>query len=258
LDSVYSEGLWTASWDTRKDEDGFYIINAVAVGSSGAFTAQKFVTVANAGVVQDTTNVSSSTVDTATTSTSSTTDLVKTSTSTTPTGSPLFDSSVTGTYSAMQASAANPTIDIGLNIQKVTGPTLCTPGSLIKLEDDHNADTTFDTSVYYCAQDGKRYAFPNDRIFFSWFEDFSSVKTVPSSIMFNIPLGGNVSYRPGTRMIKIQTDPKVYAVTRGGILRWITSEAVAKKVYGEDWNTLIDDVSDAFFVNYTIGLPITE
>jgi hypothetical protein len=233
---------WNGMWDTTHLKETWFTIRGTALANNGAAFSSNPINV--------TVRMGTSTTDTATT----TGDVPKSSTST----NPLFDSSVTGTYSAMQASAANPTIDIGLNIQKVTGPTLCTPGSLIKLEDDHNADTTFDTSVYYCAQDGKRYAFPNDRIFFSWFEDFSSVKTVPSSIMFNIPLGGNVSYRPGTRMIKIQTDPKVYAVTRGGILRWITSEAVAKKVYGEDWNTLIDDVSDAFFVNYTIGLPITE
>ena len=60
------------------------------------------------------------------------------------------------------------------------------------------------------------------------------------------------------RMVKIQTDPKVYAVARGGILRWVKTESLAKLLYGDTWNTQIDDVSDALFTNYTIGEPIGE
>jgi hypothetical protein len=59
-------------------------------------------------------------------------------------------------------------------------------------------------------------------------------------------------------MVKIMSDPHVYAVARGGVLRWVTSEAVAARLFGSGWNKMIDDVSDAFFVNYTLGAPITE
>ena len=52
-------------------------------------------------------------------------------------------------------------------------------------------------------------------------------------------------------------DPKTYTVSRGGLLRWVTTEEVAVALYGPDWNTMIDDVSDAFFFGYTIGDPIT-
>ena len=72
-----------------------------------------------------------------------------------------------------------------------------------------------------------------------------------------IPLGGNVTYKPGTRMIKIQTDPKVYAVDRGGVLRWVTSDQIAQSMYGNKWAAQIDDLSDAFFINYRVGEPIT-
>jgi hypothetical protein len=232
---------WNADWAAPQEEsEGSYTIEPIAWNGDGVAFRGKPVTV---------TRLHEEAVTT-TEDTTSTEELIPKDFS--------IDPTATGTYSAMIAQAANPTIDVGLNIPAIVGPTLCPIGSLIKLADDQNPDTTFDSAVYYCARDGKRYAFPNGRIFFSWFKDFSSVKTVPTSIMFNIALGGNVSYRPGTRMIKITTDPKVYAVSRGGILRWITSETIAKKVYGEDWNTLIDDVSDAFFVNYTIGLPISE
>jgi len=48
----------------------------------------------------------------------------------------------------------------------------------------------------------------------------------------------------------------VMVISRGGLLREIPSEEVAVRLYGPDWNTMIDDISDAFFVNYHIGYPL--
>jgi hypothetical protein len=254
IDAQQKDGAWAANWDTSGNiTQGTFAIVAVAKNEQGvAFhSSAVYVTVEALRTTE-----ASNTTTTNATSTSSEVEEALTSTSTQTISK--FDVTVTSTYSALMASGANLTIDVGLNIQPSAGPMLCTPGSLIKLEDDKNPGTTFDTSVYYCAQDGKRYGFPSSKVFFSWYDDFSNVKAVPSTIMFNTPLGGNVSYRPGIRMIKIQTDPKVYAVSRGGILRWVTTEALAKKLYGDQWNTLVDDVSDALFVNYHVGLPITQ
>ena len=58
-------------------------------------------------------------------------------------------------------------------------------------------------------------------------------------------------------MVKFTTLNKVYAVGRYGNLRWITSEGVATALYGAQWNTQIDDISDAFFSDYTFGPDIT-
>ena len=74
--------------------------------------------------------------------------------------------------------------------------------------------------------------------------------------LYEIPLGGNVLYKPGALLVKIQTDPKVYAVGANGKLKWVKSEAIAKALYGENWNKLIDDVPDSFFTNYEIDEPI--
>ena len=59
-------------------------------------------------------------------------------------------------------------------------------------------------------------------------------------------------------MVKITTDPKTYAVAGGEVLRWVKTEAVAVSLYGVDWNKKIDDVPDAFFINYTIGDSIDK
>ena len=114
------------------------------------------------------------------------------------------------------------------------------------------------SALYYLASDGKRYVFPNDKSFYSWYPDFSQVQTVPDAELSTYTLGGNVTYRPGLRLVKIQSDPKVYAVDKGGILRWINSESAAAAIFGSNWNKNVDDIADAFFVNYTVGKPITS
>ncbi|HSD12911.1 MAG TPA: hypothetical protein VLC10_05105 [Patescibacteria group bacterium] len=111
-------------------------------------------------------------------------------------------------------------------------------------------------AVYYCGADGKRHAFPNQRIHDSWFSGFTGVVTVTDETLAQIPLGANVKYRPGVRMIKIQSDPKVYAVAADGSLRWVQEEASALALYGADWNQKIDDISDAFFTDYSVGDPV--
>lgn len=129
-------------------------------------------------------------------------------------------------------------------------------GDLIKLPDDGNPNTSVDSAVYYYGADGKRYVFPNSQAYFTWYADFNGVKVVSAAEMASISLGGNVVYRPGTRLVKITSDPNVYAVEPGGVLRWIQTEEVALALYGADWNRRIDDIPDAFFFNYTIGDPL--
>jgi len=108
-------------------------------------------------------------------------------------------------------------------------------------------------AVYYLGSDGKRYVFPNEKTYKTWYSDFSSVKTVSDAKLASYPIGGNVTYKPGAKMVKITTDPDVYAVDANGKLRLITSEAVAKAIYGVNWARLVEDIPDAFFINYTTG-----
>lgn len=134
---------------------------------------------------------------------------------------------------------------------------LPTSGRLIKTACP--ADAAVDhpcRAIYYHGTDGARHAFPNERIYSTWYADFSTVVTVTDAEMAALPLGANVHYRPGVRMVKFQTLPKVYAVSRGGALRWIQNEGLATALYGSDWNKKIDDLSDAFAANYAFGADI--
>jgi len=114
------------------------------------------------------------------------------------------------------------------------------------------------SSVYYLGDDGKRYVFPNESTYMSWYSDFSGVVTIPASELQSYSLGGNVTMRPGTKMVKITTDPAVYVVEPNGVLRKIQNEAQAAALFGTNWNKRIVDVADSFFTNYTVGTVLPE
>jgi len=123
--------------------------------------------------------------------------------------------------------------------------TSLSPGQLVK--------SSSSSAVYYIDEDLSRHVFPNIRVFASWYANFDGVTQVDDATLSEYPLAGNVPYKPSKRLVKIQSDPKVYAVDEGGVLRWVKTEAVARALYGERWNQMVDDLSDAFFVDYAVG-----
>lgn len=112
--------------------------------------------------------------------------------------------------------------------------------------------------VYFVGTDNKRYVFPNEKVFYSWYEDFSSVKILTDDEVNSLPIGGNVTYKPNSRLVKIPNDPKVYAVSSAGQLRWIQNEEVAKRIFGDNWAKRVDDVPDSMFANYQQGQTISS
>lgn len=139
--------------------------------------------------------------------------------------------------------------EMGPGYSSVSAP----PGSVIKGSLQH--------LYWYSAVDGKRYVFPTDGTFRTWFPVGGPqpiIHQIPDAELATIPIGGNVTYRPGTRLIKIKEDPKIYAVSQGGTLRWLTSATVASTIFGPDWYMLVDEIPDAFFVNYVIGRDISS
>jgi len=145
--------------------------------------------------------------------------------------------------------AASIDIDKSFSLPAYSPTPLCYDGLRIKGKTSK--------AVYFCGADGKRHGFPNQKIHDSWYAgDFAGVSEVSDAMLASIPLGANVTYRPGVRLVKIQTDPKVYAVAANATLRWVKTEDVALALYGADWNKKVDDVPDAFFTDYKIGDPI--
>ena len=173
------------------------------------------------------------------------------------------DPTVTGAYAPAEALRNNPNFntDMGLSAKNQEPNSASAPPGAPNSNPPCVSGTLIKGSlpaVYYCGADGKRYVFVNAPAFFSWYPDFSTVRTVSDSTLANIMIGGNITYRPGSRMVKILSDPKVYVVARGGVLRWVETEAAATRLFGNNWNAMIDDIPDCFFVNYKAGAPITE
>ena len=154
-------------------------------------------------------------------------------------------------YNPEEATTNSPNINYDKSLS-ISGEitSLCEAGSLIK--------TVNNSSVYYCGADGKRYVFPNLQTYSTWYKDFSNVKTIASEDLAKIMLGGNVTYRPGVKLVKITTDPRVYAVDLHGTLRLLITPQIAEKYYGVDWTKKVEDVPDVFFFNYKVGNSITS
>ena len=114
------------------------------------------------------------------------------------------------------------------------------------------------SAVYYVGDDGNRYVFPNEKIYLSWYSDFSSVKTISCDDLASFPIGDRLVYQAGTRLVKIPSDPSVYAVESNGVLREIPDEDIAKKLYGDDWSDRVDDVSEAFWSSFTVGAVLED
>ncbi|TAK04107.1 hypothetical protein EPO34_03055 [Patescibacteria group bacterium] len=114
------------------------------------------------------------------------------------------------------------------------------------------------SAVYYYGKDGFRYVFPNDKTYFTWYANFNTVKFITDADLAKIQIGGNVTYKPGVKMLKINSDPKTYALSKGGMLRWVKTPEIAVGLYGADWNKKIDDVPDAFFSNYKKGADLEQ
>ncbi len=158
---------------------------------------------------------------------------------------------------ALDAISYNPELELSLatsinvdkDIPEATGPVNCTSDTLIRTPE---VDT-----VYYCGRDGGRYAFLDEKTYFSWYKDFDTVDFVSTDTMASIPLRGVVTYKPGSFMVKILSNPKVYAVSRNGTLRGIPNPDMAAALYGTDWATKVRDIPDGFFTRYQIGPEIT-
>lgn len=139
-------------------------------------------------------------------------------------------------------------INTELRIADATSQALCESDTLIK------SDSA--PSVYYCGADGGRYVFQNESVYFTWYPDFDDVETITTEKMASIPLKGMVTYKPGSYMVKVVSSNKVYAVSEGKTLRWVPTETMARRLYGDNWSKQVRDLSSGFFSKYSLGNAI--
>lgn len=132
-------------------------------------------------------------------------------------------------------------------------------GSLIK--------TAGSAAVYYLGHDNKRYVFPDDKVFKTWYENFDDVITVSTAEMTSHALGGNITVRGGTKLVQfvaydyagnmVIDDPKIYALEPGGVIRHVTTGDIASALYGANWESIINAVPNYLYNNYTVGSALS-
>ncbi|MCX6743830.1 MAG: hypothetical protein NT116_06405 [Candidatus Parcubacteria bacterium] len=111
--------------------------------------------------------------------------------------------------------------------------------------------------LYYYAADSKRYVFPTIDVYRSWYGDFiiENLKIADLQTLYQTPLGGNVTFRPGTLM-KTPSIPSIYLVIKNGLIRPFASEQLVTELYGNDWNKQVYELPEYYFSQYQVGEPI--
>ncbi|MFA6131371.1 MAG: fibronectin type III domain-containing protein [Patescibacteria group bacterium] len=114
-------------------------------------------------------------------------------------------------------------------------------------------------TVYYVTDDLERRPFMDAQTYFTYENSFDMVKVVTDATLPLLNLAGPMLPKPSTVLVKIQSDPKVYVVTRNPdneyrpILRWLSSESLAIDLYGEQWAEYIIDIPVTLFARFEIG-----
>ena len=141
----------------------------------------------------------------------------------------------------------------GVNLNSVKAAGNYGAGSLLALEGQSGA------AVYYIGSDAKKYVFPDAKTYSTWYANFNDVVRVSVSELDMYPDGGAVTYRAGTKLVTHSNTSRIYAIGNGGMIHWVTSEAVAVALYGADWYKNVMDVIPGYFSSsYTLGADLTD
>ena len=125
--------------------------------------------------------------------------------------------------------------------------TIIRPGDVITSEGLPNS--------YYVGLDNKRYVFTTAEAYNTWYPKASPVKLLERKKLESVPLGGNATYRPGMRVITLDTDTSYYVVAHGGVLRKV-SESLLRTYYGSAWRERLDNLPEYYRADYRLGEPV--
>lgn len=115
------------------------------------------------------------------------------------------------------------------------------------------------SSVYYISDANERRPFINESAYFTYFDSFNAVETVDNQAFSGFGLTGLMLPKAGVVLVKIQSDPRVYALEENEAdpfapkLREIATEEVAIEMYGENWADYVVDIEPTFFTHFAKG-----
>lgn len=116
------------------------------------------------------------------------------------------------------------------------------------------------STVYYVTSDFTRRPF-FDVATFRTYGTFAQVKTVTDATLPLMPLAAPMLPKPGTVLVKIQSDPRTFAVTEPGtdgkpVLRYIPSEAEAIRLCGASWAQYVIDLPPTLWNRFAFGQDV--
>ncbi|MDO8631477.1 MAG: fibronectin type III domain-containing protein, partial [Phycisphaerales bacterium] len=118
------------------------------------------------------------------------------------------------------------------------------------------------STVYYVDDDAVRHPFLDVQTFATYDVNFSYVARVSDATLPEMTLGVPMLPKAGTILVKIMSDPRVYAVEANPddafrpFLRWIPDEATARTLYGDTWAASVIDVEPTMFARFGSGATI--
>lgn len=129
--------------------------------------------------------------------------------------------------------------------------------------------STTSPAVYYLDSSNTKHPFNHEREYYTWYSNFSGVKTIPTDEMVSYTLGSPVVVRPGSRLVQyvetlgdgtwnVSNTPQVYALGANGQLQQLASAADAVVLYGANWESKIIPLPNYLSSNYTIGAAMTS
>jgi len=115
------------------------------------------------------------------------------------------------------------------------------------------------TDLYYYANDGKKYLFPNTATYKTWYVSVSRAKDLSAKEFKSVPLGGKIlTVRPGVKPVKFVGFDKYYVVASGNVLREVKDEALLRDFYGENWSKKVVKLPADDIVNYELGKLVSS
>lgn len=119
-------------------------------------------------------------------------------------------------------------------------------------------------TVYVLMEDGTRRMVLDTNTFFTYAKSFQEVRTVSDELLASHKLRGVVLPQANRVLVKIQSDPKVYWLSKNALdpltptLRAIPDEATAQALFGKNWNQYVIDIDVTMFQKFRLGTELTS
>lgn len=110
---------------------------------------------------------------------------------------------------------------------------------------------------FWLVQGGQRWRLVDRDVAGTWDKTIVTPKTACVATVTALPEGGMLSFRAGTRLIKVAGSGTVYALGQNGVLHPISSPAIAAQWYGRYWTTTVRTISKETFAKFTVGEALT-